>query len=59
MFKFNKVFLYFLIITVVGSLFTYKIVAKAYDNATAVKNIFFILLILKYLFKFLLLTTNN
>ena len=38
MFKFNKVFLYFLIITVVGSLFTYRIVAKAYDNAYADYN---------------------
>ncbi len=33
MFKFNKVFIYFLIITIVGAILTYRIVAKAYDNA--------------------------
>ena len=37
-FKVNKVFLYFFIITLVGALYTYKIVAEAYDNAYAGYN---------------------
>lgn len=34
MFKFRKVFMFFFIVTLVGSLFTYKIVTKAYTVYT-------------------------
>jgi hypothetical protein len=39
MYKLNKTLICFLIITLVGSFFTYQIVVKAYDNAYANYNI--------------------
>ena len=38
MFKCNRIFVYFLIVTIVGSLFAYIIVVKGYDNAYADYN---------------------
>lgn len=32
MYKLNRAFLYFFIITLVGSFLSYKIIVKAYDN---------------------------
>jgi len=33
MYRINKTLIYFLILTLVGSIFTHKIVVKAYENA--------------------------
>ncbi|MFA6520091.1 MAG: hypothetical protein WCT44_00610 [Candidatus Paceibacterota bacterium] len=35
MYRINKTLVYFLILTIVSSMFAYRIIAKAYDNAFA------------------------